>query len=154
MLKWYNGFLELVTLSRKPYLAKTNMYFVGFWDLCIFVLVQIYYIFLSQTQCIHFTGERMGICFQFFLLTYFNNNKITQKHNSPQRLRASAGVDLSGPDPEMQKVMSISWVSPSRPFSPSRPSPVWRRVCACLQYCFVRLWSSKIRFNTSLGCKK
>ena len=46
----------MVTLSRKPYLAKTNVYLVGFWDLCIFVLVQIYYTFLSQTQCIHFTG--------------------------------------------------------------------------------------------------
>ena len=29
--------LELVTLSRKPYLTKTNVYLVGFWYLCIFV---------------------------------------------------------------------------------------------------------------------
>ena len=54
VIQWI--FLELVTLSRKLYLAKTNVYLVGFWDLCIFVLVQIYYIFLSQTQCIHFSG--------------------------------------------------------------------------------------------------
>ena len=37
MLKWNNRFLELVTLSRKPYLTKTNVYLVGFWYLCIFV---------------------------------------------------------------------------------------------------------------------
>ena len=46
-------------------LAKTNMYLVGFWDLCIFVLVQIYYIFLSQTQCIHFNGLKENYLCQF-----------------------------------------------------------------------------------------
>ena len=42
--------MELVTLSRKPYLAKTNVYLVGFWDWCILVLVQIYYTFLKSNS--------------------------------------------------------------------------------------------------------
>ena len=62
VLKWGNRFLELVTLSRKPYLAKTNVYLswnLGFVYFCTsFRLVQIYYIFLSQTQCIHFNVDR------------------------------------------------------------------------------------------------
>ena len=47
----------MVTLSRKPYLAKTNVYLVGFWDWCIFVLVQIYYTFLKSNSVHPFQRE-------------------------------------------------------------------------------------------------
>ena len=84
-----------VTLSRKPYLAKTNMYLVGFWDWCIFVLVQIYYTFLKSNSVHPFqrTSELVS-------------NEVTQRFARGGSKGSLSGVDERTREEEMEKESS------------------------------------------------